>query len=905
MELKAPGAAAGWRLSDWPAAAGCGLAQEKKGGDNMNLDLETLLKERIVMLDGAMGTLLQRNGMPPGACPELFSVENPALLEDLHRQYVEAGSDIIQTITFGANRFKLGEYGLAGRTAEINAELVRIARQAAGRHALVAVSVGPTGQLLEPMGTAGFDDLFNAFKEQMEAAEKAGADIISIETMIDIGEMRAALVAARSCTRLPVLAHMTFEGGARTMTGSDPRAALIVIEAFQPLAIGANCSGGARELLPVIAEMARYTVRPLSVEPNAGLPRLVDGETVFPDSPGDMAAYALQLREAGASIIGGCCGTTPDHIAAMAGALKSFKTPARQVRRYFAFASRSRSLLIGEDFPLAFIGERINPTARKKLAEAIRNGQMQEVAVEARLQAEAGAGLLDVNMGVPGIDEAAAMGAAVKAIQAAIDMPLAIDSTNPEAVEAGLKAFAGRPLINSTTGEDRSLEQILPLAKKYGAAVLGLCLDDRGIPDRAEGRVAIARKIFWKAREAGLREEDIFIDCLVKTASAEQAYVMEALQALRAVKEQLGSGTVLGISNVSHGLPARDQLNAAYLAMAWAAGLDLPIINPFDEKMIATTRAAAVLMNRDRNAREYIEAYHRQSPAPAAMELRHPLCRACNIPDLLRGPTGALPGGTARSEMPGGGDPLSANGPGPAANAGPAAANTPGTAGEASGAATRSGIRRELFEAVLQGNRDGMEELLGRALEDERIAPLELVNEALIPGIEQVGEKYERQEYFLPQLIMAGDAMKKAFEVLKPLLSEDASTQAGTVVLATVEGDIHDIGKNIVAVMMENYGFRVIDLGKDVPAKKILDEAEKHQADIIGLSALMTTTMPRMAEVIRGAGERGLSSLFMVGGAVLTQEYADQIGAYYARDARDAVQVARRILENPGRHYDA
>lgn len=844
----------------------------KRGGDNMSLDLELLLKERTVMLDGAMGTLLQQRGMPPGACPELFSVENPEVLEDIHRQYVEAGADIIQTNSFGANRFKLGEYGLSARTSEINAELVRAARRAAGSRALVALSVGPTGQLLEPMGRASFDDLYEAFKEQMAAAARAGADIISIETMIDIGEMRAALVAARSCTRLPVLAHMTFEGGARTMTGTDPLAALVVVEAFQPLAIGANCSGGARELLPVIEAMARYTSRPLSVEPNAGLPRLENGQTIFPDSPEEMADYALQLRQAGASIIGGCCGTTPGHIAAMARALEG-KPPARnQARRFYAFASRSRSLLVGEGFPLAFIGERINPTARKKLAEAIKNGQMETVVEEARQQERAGAGMLDVNMGVPGIDEAAAMRAAVQAIQSAVDIPLVIDSTNPEAVEEGLKAFAGRALINSTTGEERSLERVLPLARKYGAAVLGLCLDERGIPGPAAERVAIAEKIFRQARETGLREEDIFIDCLVKTASAEQAQVMEAIKALAMVKERLGAGTVLGISNVSHGLPARDQLNGAYLAMAWAAGLDLPIMNPFEEKMIEVTRAAAVLLNRDQNALKYIEAFHREAgQAPAATELRHPLCLNCNIPDLVgQNPVVHSEPGTVDAVLAARKPPL-------------------------------EGIRLEINQAVLQGNKEAIQKLLLQALEIEGIPALDLVNEALIPGIELVGEKYERKEFFLPQLVMAGDVMKKAFELLKPLISEDAASQAGTVVLATVEGDIHDIGKNIVAVMMENYGFRVIDLGKDVPAKKILDEAEKHQADIIGLSALMTTTMPRMEEVVRGARERGLASLIMVGGAVLNPDYAGKIGAYYARDARDAVQVARGLMESKER----
>lgn len=852
----------------------------------LSVDLEALLKERIVMLDGGMGTLLQAKGMPPGACPEQFCLENPDLLKDIHRQYVEAGADIIETNTFGANRFKLAEYGLADKVEEINGELVRIARHAAGRNALVALSVGPTGQLLEPMGSADFDSLFAAFKEQMEAAEKAGADIISIETMIDIGEMRAALVAARSCTRLPVLAHMTFENGGKTMTGSDPLTALTVIEAFQPLAVGANCSGGAPELLPVIVELARYSSRYLSVEPNAGLPRLVDGCTIFPDSPETMAEYALKLRDAGANFIGGCCGTTPEHIAAMAARIRN-KTPlARTPRKIFSFASRSRTLLIGDEYPLTFIGERINPTARKKLAEAIKAGDMQLIVDEARQQAQAGAGLLDVNMGVPGIDEPAAMRTAVKSIQASVDVPLAIDSTNPVAVEEGLKAFVGRPLINSTSGEEKSLDAILPLARKYGAAVLGLCLDDRGIPDKAEGRVAIAQKIYWRAKDAGLRDEDIFIDCLVKTASAEQTYVMEAIKAVRIVKEQLGVGTVLGISNVSHGLPARELLNASYLAMAWSAGLDLPIMNPFDEKMLEAIRASAVLLNRDRNSLQFIERYRDYKKIPEGSAIRHSICTSCNIPDILGGQSVAAP---VQLKTAAGVEPVQAvaqildNQPAP----------------------ELTGIKLEAKQAILHGNRDGIEELLLKAIQEEKIAPLELINEALIPGIELVGDKYERKEYFLPQLIMAGDTMKKAFEVLKPFLSEDATEHKGTIILATVEGDIHDIGKNIVAVMLENYGFQLIDLGKDVSAKKILDEAEKHKADIIGLSALMTTTMPRMEEVVKGLRERNLPCLVMVGGAVLNQEYAESIGASYSKDAREAVQVARRLLESQGRMQGA
>lgn len=830
-------------------------------------DINTILKDRILVLDGAMGTMLQEQGLQPGQCPELFGVENSGVLAEIHYQYVQAGSDIIQTNTFGANRCKLSEYGLADKVEEINAEAVKIARQGARNKALVAASIGPTGKLLYPMGDVDFDYLYEVFSQQVMACEKAGADLISIETMTDIGEMRAALIAAQQNTRLPVIAHMTFENSGRTMMGTDPLAALIVLEALQPLAIGANCSGGARELLPVIETMGRYSNIFLSVEPNAGLPQLVSGKTVFPDSPEEMAEYALKLRDAGANIIGGCCGSTPYHIQAIAKAVKGL-TPAHRARKTLsAFASRSNHVILGEDKPLAFIGERINPTARKKLAQDIKEGSMQMVVEEARKQWDSGAPILDINMGVPGIDEAVAMKKAVLDIQAAVDAPISIDSVNFGAVEEGLKNFVGRALINSTTGEEKHLKVILPLARKYGAAVLGLCLDETGIPDKAEDRVRIARNIYNKALEYGLRDEDIYIDCLVKTASAEQSQVMETLKALQTVKRELPVKTVLGISNVSHGLPAREILTSAYLAMAWAAGLDLPIINPFDERVMDITRSAAVLLNRDTNCTGYIGKYkdYKSGGTNHTGLLRHPVCSMCNIPDVILGKSrpADISAATVKDEKP-----------------------------------TPSGIGQLLQQAVLKGERDNIESLLGQAIFEEKMEPLQIVNTYLIPGIERAGQLYDEKKYFLPQLMMAADTMKKAFAFIKPHLKEDQGKSSGVIVMATVEGDIHDIGKNIVCVLLENYGFEVIDLGKDVKAADILDAAVNYKADIIGLSALMTTTMPRMKEVITGVQEKGLRCRVIVGGAVLNQDYADQIGADgYGEDARKAVLVAQSLLK--------
>lgn len=837
-------------------------------------NLEVLLKEKILILDGAMGTMLQANGLKPGESPEWFGVNNPQVLGEIHYKYIEAGADIIQTNTFGANRFKLMEYGLEDKVYEINSEAVRIAKEKARGKALVAASIGPTGKLLKPVGDVSFDELYEAFKEQVVACEKAGADLLSIETMTDIGEMRAALIAARHNTRLPVLAHMTFEKDGRTMMGTDPLTALIILEALQPLAIGANCSGGALQLLPIIEEMNRYASVFLSVEPNAGLPLLVNGQTVFPDTPEEMAEYALLLRDAGANIIGGCCGTTPEHIKAIAEVVKGLSPHRREKKKLFAFASRSRHVIIGPSYPLAFIGERINPTARKKLAQDIKEGHMSMVVEEAKKQVMSGAPMLDVNMGVPGIDEKEAMKKAVISIQAAVDVPISIDSTNPEAIEEGLKNFVGRALINSTTGEEKALARILPLAKKYGAAVLGLCLDENGIPPTAEERIQIGRRIYQEAKKYGLRDEDIYLDSLVKTASAEQAEVMETIKGLNLIKKELGAGTVLGVSNVSHGLPRREVLNSTFLAMALAAGLDLPIMNPFDSRMMDVVRAAAVLLNRDANCSSFIQFY-KDAPKeePGAKEgIRHPLCRECNIPELV-----------AKMEKGERKDDVSTT------------SDYSHKKGEENSALDR--IKR----AVVEGNVEGIIELLKEALNKEGVDPLTIVNQGLIPGIEEAGELYDRKEYFLPQLMRAADAMKTAFSYLKPLLAEESEASKGVVVLATVEGDIHDIGKNIVGVMLENYGFKVIDLGKDVKAKDIADAAEREKADIVGLSALMTTTMPRMKEVIEEIRKRRLACRVMVGGAVLTQEYADSIGADgYSEDARSAVLLAQRLLKVAG-----
>ena len=825
--------------------------------------------EQVLILDGAMGTMLQDRGLQPGECPELLNLLNPKAVQDVHRAYMEAGANLIQTNTFGGNRYKLGEYGLGDRVREINQAAVRLAKEVAGERSLVAVSMGPTGLLGEPYGEASFDDFYAAFAEQARAVEEAGADLISLETMSDLQEIRAALIAVKENTRLPVLAQMTFEPNGRTVMGTDPTTAAVVLGTLGADAVGANCSGGPAELLEVLKEMARVTGLPLVVQPNAGLPKLVEGRTVFEQTPEIMAAYSLKLLEAGAWIIGGCCGTTPEHIQAVSRALSGKKVVVRERPRISALTSRSRTLIIGQGQSPVFVGERINPTARKKLAEDIREGRMHLVLDEARSQVEAGAPVLDVNMGVPGIDEPLAMKRAVMQIQAAIDVPVAIDSANPAAVEAGLKSFAGKALINSVNGEEKSLHAILPLARRYGAAVLGLTLDERGIPATAAERVSIARRIVQAAEEYGIAREDVYIDCLVQTASAQQSQVMETLKGVQQVKQELGVKTMLGVSNVSHGLPAREILNSTFLAMAIGFGLDLPIINPFDRRMREALNAAAVLINQDEYCGRYIQEFRNYKSiavatlpsATAAAAALSPTPLAAKVVTDNGRDLGSLAGVNLDQKQ---------------------------SLGEE--------LLQRIFQAIIDGNRTNISELIRQAL-DFGLEPLAVVNEAMIPGIEEVGKRYEEQTFFLPQLILGAETMKAGFEILRPLLSSGQNQTVGKIVLATVQGDIHDIGKNVVAIMLENYGFKVIDLGKDVPTAEIIAIAEKEKAELIGLSALMTTTMPRMAEVVSEVQKRSLNTRVMIGGAVVTPEYARKIGAdAYASDARAGVLRALELV---------
>ncbi|BEH11451.1 MULTISPECIES: homocysteine S-methyltransferase family protein [Geobacter] len=793
------------------------------------------IAERVLVLDGAMGTMLQERGLRPGQSPEELNLTLPEVVAGVHREYLDAGADIIVTNTFGGSRAKLEHYGLQDRVAEINARAVAIAREVCGDRAYVAASIGPTGQFVEPVGDVSFDEMAAIFREQAQALINAGADLITLETFLDIKEIRAAVIAIREISpEIPVIAQLTFDNEGRTVLGTSPEAAAVTLEAAGADIVGSNCGLGPDGICDVMAAMRRVTRLPLISQANAGLPTLVDGATVFPGTPDDMTAFHDRLLDLNVRVIGGCCGTTPAHIRAIREALalrdQSLRAcgPAEGVT---FLSSRTTVVAIGAGLPAAIIGERINPTGKKGFAQELQDGKVSYIRREALEQTARGAVLLDVNVGTPGIDEPAAMERAVVTVATAVGAPLVLDSSDPAALERGLKAADGKVLLNSVNGEAKSMERVLPLARKYGAAVIGLALDETGIPETAEGRLAVAERIVKAAGKAGIRRPDVVIDCLTLTVSAEQKRAMETLRAVRLVKERLGCPTVLGVSNISFGLPRRPLISSAFFAMALAAGLDAAIVNPKEEEMMAAWHSSMVLLNRDPNAAAYIAAYAGVAP-PAAEPAA----------------TGELPD-----------------------------------------------IRQRLARAVITGDGEGIVSLVEEAL-SHGLEPLQVSNEGLLPGLEEVGRRFEKNQVFLPQVMQSAEAMQAAFARLKQEMTGEAESK-GTILMATVEGDIHDIGKNIVCTLLENHGFRVIDLGKNVPADRIVAEAERNGADAVGLSALMTTTMTEMENVLARLRAAGIRTFTMVGGAVVTQEYADRIGAdLYARDAMDAVARIKALL---------
>ena len=780
-------------------------------------------KPEILLLDGGMGTMLQAAGLPLGCPPELWNVTEPEKVAAVQRRYAAAGSRVLYTNTFGANRCKLA--GCGHSPAELIAGGVRCARAAAeGYDVRVALDIGPLGQLLEPLGTLRFEEAYDMFREMLVAGEDAGADLVVIETMSDLYEVKAAVLAAKENTKLPVWVTMTFEASGRTFVGTTVPAMALTLTGLGVDALGFNCSLGPKELLPLVEELRQWTDLPLILKPNAGLPDPLTG--AYGLGAEDFAAALLPALESGVGIVGGCCGTTPDFIRALRDTLAGRAPAAREKARRAGVCSASRTAAFGA---ARVIGERINPTGKKRFQQALRENDIDYIVQRAVEQQDAGAEILDVNVGLPGLDEPTMMRRVVKAIQEVVDLPLQIDSSDPAAIEAGLRAVNGKALVNSVNGKQAVLDAILPLCRKYGAAVVGLCLDENGIPATAEERVAIARRIRDAARAYGIPDSDVFIDCLTLTVSAQQDQAVETLRALRRVKEELGLGTVLGVSNISFGLPQREIITVNFLIQALQAGLDLPIVNPNLSAVMDAVAAFRVLAGQDKDCAAYIRRFAgTESAAPAAA---------------------------------------------PAAD----------------------GL--SLADAILRGLRKETAALTARALETH--SELEVVDRFLIPALDAVGERYERQELFLPQLIQAANAACEGFELVKKRIAARGaeSVSKGKILLATVHGDVHDIGKNIVRVVLENYGYTVVDLGRDVPAETVVEAAIREDVRLVGLSALMTTTVASMAETIKALRASGHTCKIMVGGAVLTPDYAAQIGAdYYAKDAKQSADIAKQVL---------
>ena len=791
--------------------------------------LELLKTDRPVLLDGGMGTMLQARGLPVGATPELVALEHPDWLREIHTAYLDAGSQIIYANTFGANREKLERTGRS--VEEIVTAGVTVAKEAAAGRGLVALDIGPCGQLLEPTGMLGFEDAVDLFAQVVRAGVKAGADLIAIETMTDLQEARAALLAAKENSNLPVLVTMTYEASGRTFLGCSPAAAALTLEGLGADAVGVNCSLGPREMPPLVEELLKWTNLPIVLKPNAGLPH-PDGSG-YDITPLEFAQSLAALADMGVKVFGGCCGTTPEYIALLSKELegKAVKAVPRHVPA--AVCSATQAVPIDR---VRVIGERINPTGKKLMKEALRRGDVDYMLGQALAQTEAGADILDVNVGLPEIDEADMMVRTVKALQGVTDAPLQLDSTDPKVLERALRVYCGKAIVNSVNGEGASMEAILPLVKKYGAAVVGLTLDENGIPKTVQARFDIAKRILERAQEMGIRKEDVYIDCLTLTVSAEQEAASQTLAALHRVKSELGLKTVLGVSNISFGLPARPLVNQNFLTMAMSAGLDLPIINPNVDAMMAAVRCFHLLTNVDTDAREFIAAYANASVSTSIT-----------------------------------------------------AGNSPAVAPQSTG--------RSLKDLVIAGLKGEAGQATRQLL--ETTAPMDIVDNVLIPALDQVGADFEQNRVFLPQLIQSAGAAQAAFEVIREKLStgEGGSVSRGVVVLATVKGDIHDIGKNIVKVLLENYGYTVIDLGRDVDPAAVVEAARKYEAPLVGLSALMTTTLKSMAQTIAQLHDAGLPCKIMVGGAVLTPDYAKEISAdFYARDAKESVDIAKQVV---------
>ena len=788
----------------------------------------------FTLIDGAMGTELQKRGLKTGALPELLNLTDPDIVRAVHKDYVNAGADIITANTFGANARKLGS---AQRVREVIAAGIRLAREAgAGR---VALDLGPTGAMLAPMGTMTFEEAYGLFKEQVAAGVEAGADLVLIETMSDLLEAKAALLAVKENSDLPVYVTMTFDRDGRTFLGTSPAIAAVTLSALGADAVGINCSLGPEEIVPFALEMLEWAPVPVVVQPNAGLPDATSGQTVYPVGPEEFARSVGRMLDAGVTIAGGCCGTTPEHIRLLRAEMEKRAPVERKNKRRTVFTSAQR--LVCPAGGIAVIGERINPTGKKKIKEALRSQCFDHILSEAISQEEAGAEILDVNAGLPEIDEPGTLTRLVTALQAVTPLPLQIDSADPEAVDRACRVYAGKPIINSVNGKEESLRAILPIAKKYGAAVVGLTLDEDGIPDRAEDRLKIAEKILARAQNYGIPREDVLIDCLTMAVSTNQKLAGETLRAVRLVTERLGVGTVLGVSNISFGLPARELINATFLANALAQGLTLPILNPLSQRYMDVVASWRVLSGQDKDAGQYIESYVNKTVTYQSYVNRK-MENVMSTTDIM----------SPDREV-------------------------------------------DITQIVLSGRKMFIADAVRRALEER--PPMEVINELLIPAINAAGERFEKGQFFLPQLMASAETVKLGFDVIRDRAKTGEVVSKGKILLATVKGDIHDIGKNIVKMLLSNYGYEIVDLGRDVDPDTVVEVTLREHIRLVGLSALMTTTVKAMAETVEKLRAAGADCKIMVGGAVLNEEYAKLVGAdFYARDAQESARIAAEVF---------
>ena len=807
----------------------------------------------MYIFDGAMGTMLQAAGLEEGYCPELFNIERPEVVKDIHAQYLLHGSDVITTNTFGACGLKLEDYDLQDRVREINIAAVKVAKEAIAENkptARVAGSMGPTGRFLQPLGNMSFDSIYDTYREQAEALIEGGVDFIIIETIIDVQEMRAALLASLDAREaagktkddVQIICQFSFSEDGRTITGTPPAVATTIVEAMGADIIGINCSLGPEQITPLIEEIASVTNLPISCQPNAGMPQLINKQTVFPLTAEEMGPLMLAIVDAGASYVGGCCGTTPAHIQSISNAVKAHPPKERaHIAPKTIITSRTKLLELGHHTKPLIIGERINPTGRKVLAQELRDGSFIRVKRDALDQVEAGADILDVNMGVAGMDQSPLMERAIFELSMLVETPLSIDTLDPAAMEIALKNYPGRALINSVNGEEESITHVMPLAKRYGAALLCLPICSGDLPEKAEDRVALAESIVNRAYGYGLQPHDLLLDPLVLTLASGEDSARQTLRTLQLYKEKFGFPTVMGLSNISFGMPQRPYLNGQFLTMALACGLTTPIMNPLNYPAKKAFVSSTTLLGWDPGSAEFIKEYGYEDETTA-------------------------PGNTA----PKGPDKKSFDSNDPLAN---------------------------IRACVEQGEKEAIIDLVKKALADG-IDPLDLTKKGLSEAMNVVGDKFGSGKLFLPQVMLAAETMQAAFNTIKEIIPASESLDKGTVVVATVKGDIHDLGKNIVAALLENNGYKIVDLGKDVDPEVIVQAIKDNKAALVGICSLMTTTMPQIDNTIAAIRAAGLKTKVMVGGAVVSQDYADQAGAdIYAKDGIAAVNHANDFFE--------